>query len=326
MGTLLGILRGGSSTRNRGSKYRRLSLMRRREELVGWLFVSPWVLGFLALTLGPMVASFYLSFHRASMLSPSVFVGLANYQTLLSRDEIQSLLWKTLYNTSYYVFFSVPLKTALAFGLAVMLNQSFRGRGLFRTIYYLPSIVPPVAGAALWLWVFHRDFGILNSMLRLIGIQGPPWLTSVVWAKPALVIMSLWQAGGGLLILLAGLQGVPTELHDAAKVDGAAAWSRFWHITVPIMTPTLFFVLVTEIISSFQVFVVTWVMTDGGPVNTTLMYVLWLYRLAFQQFKMGYASALAWVYFAILMAFAALIFKSSSAWVYYEGKLMGGKR
>ena len=298
---------------------------RRKDELFGWLFVSPWVLGFFLLTAGPMLISLALSFTRADMLSPTVYVGLRNYITLFSTDEVKSLFWKTLGNTSFYVFLSVPSLIALGFGLALLLNQKLYARGLFRTLYYLPTVIPSVAISLLWLMIFHRDFGLLNGALSLVGIQGPAWLRDTQWAKPALVLMSLWGAGGDMLIFLAGLQGVPTELYDASKVDGCGPWQRFRHVTVPMVSPTLFFVLVTGIIGSFQVFVTTFVMTGGGPANATLMYVLYLYQLAFKQFSMGFASALAWVYFAILVALSLLVFRSSAAWVYYEGELLGGK-
>ena len=301
------------------------SPLRRREERIGWLLVSPWVIGLTVFYLGPMLYSLYLSFCEANMISPPSFVGLQNYVSLFSANQLRSLFWKSFFNTSYYVFFSVPLSVALGFGMAVLLNEKMTGRGFFRTAFYLPSILPHVAAAMLWLWVFHREFGILNAVLRVIGIEGPPWLTSTTWAKPALVLMSLWGAGGNILVFLAGLQGVPTDLYDAARVDGAGAISRFLHITLPMVTPTLLFVLVTSIIGSFQVFVSTVVMTGGGPANSTLMYVLYLYNLAFRQFKMGFASALAWVYFVLLMVGALLLFRSSRAWVYYEGDLLGGK-
>jgi multiple sugar transport system permease protein len=304
----------------------RLSPRARREELYGWLCVSPWVIGFLLLTIGPMFVSLWLSFTDANMLTPAKFIGLLNYQNLFSFNETKSLFWKTLLNTSFYVFFSVPLCIILGFIMALLLNRKFVGQGLFRTIYYLPSIIPPVATSLLWMWMFHRDYGVLNGMLNVVGIQGPAWLTSVMWAKPALVIMSLWGAGGNLLVLLAGLQSVPTDLYDAAKVDGANSWQSFWNVTFHMVSPTLFFILITGIIFSFQVFVSAYILTQGGPSNATLMYVLYLYRVAFQQLNFGFGSALAWVYFIIMMFFILLIFRSTSAWVYYEGELLGGKK
>lgn len=314
--------------------HRQRSTLARREEWIGWLFVSPWVIGFVLLTAGPMLASLGLSFTEATLLSPPRFVGLDNYRMLFSTDEVKSLFWKSLSNTSYYVFLSVPLTVALGFAMALLLNQDLKGQGIFRTIYYLPSIMPPVAVATVWTWVFNKQYGLLNAALAWVGIEGPAWLTSVEWSKPALVISSVWTAGGGMLVFLAGLQGVPTDLYDAAKVDGAGVWSRFRHVTLPMVSSTIFFVLVTSIITSFQVFVIVFVFSGavggsqagslGGPANSTLMYVVYLYRLAFKQFRMGFASALAWIYFVILMVFTALVFKSSSAWVYYEGELLGG--
>jgi multiple sugar transport system permease protein len=298
----------------------------KHDERMGWLFVSPFVIGFVLFTVGPMLISFLLSFTDATMLRPARFVGVENYTNLFSTDEITSLFWRSFYNTVYYVALSVPLGMAIGFGLAILLNQKLVGQGIFRTLYYLPSIIPAVAVSLLWVWIFHQEFGLLNAGLRVVGIAGPAWLTSTQWAKPALIIVSLWGAGGGMLVFLAGLQAVPTELYDAAKVDGAGPWSRFWHVTIPMMSPTLFFVLVTSIIASFQVFVTALIMTDGGPANATLVYVLYLYRLAFVQFRMGPASALAWVYFIIIMGFAGLLFATARTWVYYESGTLGGKQ
>ena len=281
-----------------------------REEMASWVFIAPWIIGFVAFTAGPMLTSFYLSFTESTFLEPSKYVGLLNYRNLFSFDVTRSLFWKTLVNTSYYVFLSVPLGLVIGFLIALLLNQEVVGRGLLRTIYYLPSVIPSVAVSLLWILIFRKEYGVLNSVLSVVGIEGPAWLYDETWAKPALVLMSLWGAGGPMLILLAGLQSIPTELYDAAKVDGAGTWKRFWHITIPMVSPTLFFVLVTGIIGSFQVFTNTYVMTAGGPNNATMMYVLYLFNLAFQQFRMGYASALAWVYFLIIMFFTLLIFRN----------------
>jgi len=303
---------------------RALSLAQ-QEEITSWVFISPWIIGFLAFTAGPMLTSLYLSLTESTMLQPPRYVGLLNYRNLFSFDQVISLFWKTLYNTSYYVFISVPLGLAVGFTIALVLNQDVAGRGIWRTVYYLPSVVPGVAVSLLWILLFNKEFGVLNNVLAVFGIEGPAWLYEEAWAKPALIIMSLWGAGGPMLIFLAGLQGIPTELFDAAKVDGAGAWRRFQHITIPMVSPTLFFVLITGIIGSFQVFTNTYVMTQGGPNNSTMMYVLYLFNLAFQQFRMGYASALAWVYFVIIMFFTLLIFRSSAAWVYYEAGIAGGE-
>ncbi len=295
-----------------------------REELWGWALVSLWVVGFLIFTLGPMAVSLGLSFFDTDLLR-SRFVGLSNYTTLFSFDETRSLFWKALYNTAYYVIFSIPLGMSLGFFIAVLLNQNVRGQTAYRIIYYLPSVLPAVAVSLLWLWLFDVRFGILNWVLSLFGLPGLPWLYDTRTAKPALILMSLWGSGGNMLIFLAGLQGIPTQLYEAATIDGAGAWRRFTHITLPMMSPTLFFVLVTDTIYAFQVFATTYVMTQGGPANSTLMYVLYLYTLAFRQFKMGYASALAWVFFVIIMGVTVLIFRSSDAWVYYETEI-GGRR
>jgi len=304
------------------SRSRGLSLGR-REELAAWVFILPWIVGFLAFTAGPMLVSLYLSFTETNMLNIFKHVGLRNYVDLFSFDKVRSLFWISLYNTCYYVFLSVPLELAVGFMIAVLLNQNIKGRGLLRTVYYLPSVIPGIAVSLLWIMLFRGQSGVFNSVLALFGIQGPAWLYSEVWSKPALVIMSLWGAGGPMLILLAGLQSIPTELYDAAKVDGAGVWSRFWHVTIPMVSPTLFFVLVTGIIGSFQVFVTSYVMTSGGPNNSTLVYVLYLFNLAFKQFRMGYASALAWAYFVVIMCFTVLLLRSSAAWVYYETGIGG---
>ncbi len=297
--------------------------MKQQEEIASWIFILPWIIGFICFTAGPMLTSLYLSLTEATMLEPPKFIGLLNYRNLFSFDEVTSLFWRTLYNTSYYVFLSVPLGLILGFLIALLLNQNIKFRGIFRTIYYLPSIIPGVAVALLWILIFNRQFGVLNVILSWVGINGPAWLYDETWAKPALVIMSLWGSGGPMLIFLAGLQGIPTELFDAAKVDGAGSWQRFWHVTIPMVSPTIFFVLVTGIIGSFQVFTTTYVMTQGGPANSTMMYVLYLFNLAFQQFRMGYASALGWVYFVIIMLLTMLILRSSALWVYYESGAMG---
>ncbi len=295
-----------------------------REEIWAWVLVAPWVIGFLLFILGPMLASLGLSLFDTDMLR-SHFVGLANYVTLFSFDETRSLFWKALYNTAYYVAFSIPLSMAIGFFIAMLLNQNIRGQSAYRVIYYLPSILPGVAVSLLWLWLFDAKFGIINWGLSLFGIQGMPWLYDTRTAKPALILMSIWGAGGNMLIFLAGLQGIPTQLYEAATIDGAGIWRRFASITLPMISPTLFFVLVTDTIYSFQVFTSSYIMTRGGPANATLMYVLYLYNLAFKQFKMGYASALAWVFFIIIMLITLSVFRSSDAWVYYESEI-GGRR
>ena len=293
--------------------------MRQTEEIMAYLLISPWILGFVVFILGPMIASFGLSFFETNMFSWK-FVGLENYTTLFSLDSTRSLFWKSLYNTAYYVVLSIPLTIGAGFFIALLLNQELRGRSAYRVIYYLPSIIPGIAASMVWLYLFQPEFGIINWLLSLVGIEGVRWLFDTRTAKLVFVIMSVWGAGGNMLIFLAGLQGIPTELYEAAKIDGAVAWRRLRHITLPMMSPTIFFVVVTNIIMSFQVFTNVYVMTAGagGPANSTMMYVLHLYLVAFRQFRLGYASALAWVLFIILLLLTLVIFKSSSLWVYYE--------
>ena len=225
---------------------------------------------------------------------------------------------KALYNTAYYVFLGVPSGLVLALALAILLNQQVKGLPFYRTVFYLPAVTSGVASAILWLGLFDARFGIINTLLRQVGIDGPRWLGSTTWSKPALVIMRLWYVGNSVVIFLAGLQGVPQHLYEAAEVDGGSFLAKTWHITVPMMTPTIFFNLVMGIIGSFQVFTSSYVMTGGGPANSTLFYVLYLYRNAFVYFQMGYASALAWLFFLVILAFTAVQLVGSRYWVYYE--------
>ncbi|MBX3010094.1 MAG: sugar ABC transporter permease [Caldilineaceae bacterium] len=300
--------------------------IRQSEEIMAYLLISPWIIGFLAFILGPMLASFALSFFETNMFSWK-FVGLSNYTTMVSFDTTRSLFWKSLYNTAYYVAFSIPLTIGAGFMIALLLNQDIRGRSAYRIIYYLPSIIPGIAASMVWLYLFQPEFGVINWLLSLVGIEGVRWLFDTRTAKLVFVIMSVWGAGGNMLIFLAGLQGIPTELYEAARLDGAVAWRLMRHITLPMMSPTIFFVVITNIIGSFQIFTNAYVMTGGagGPANSTMMYVLHLYLVAFRQYRLGYASALAWVLFLILLVLTLLIFKSSSLWVYYETEV-GGER
>lgn len=292
-----------------------------KNDLLGYLFISPWLIGFLALALGPMLLSLVMSFTRWSMLSPPLWIGLENYRELILDPLIPTSLW----NTAYYVAFAVPLGVLLSLLLALLLHQKLKGIGLFRTIFFLPSVTNMVAVSILWMWVFNPEFGLLNRGLAMLGIDGPLWLQSETWAKPALILMSLWGVGGGMIITLAGLQNIPKELYEAAHLDGARRWHRLWHITLPMISPVLFFNLVMNTIGAFQVFTQAFVMTasssqgqEGGPNNATLFFVLYLYKKAFQQFKMGYASAMAWLLFLIILVFTVIQFSLSRRWVYYE--------
>ena len=293
----------------------RMSPMAKREERYFYLCISPWIAGFLIFTAGPIVASLFFSFCNYDVVTPPDWIGIQNYKRLIS----DPLFWQSLKVTSYFSLASVPLGIALSLIIAILLNQNIKGLTWFRTIYYMPSVISGVAVALLWMWIFNPEFGVLNFLLwKLFHIQGPAWLMSEEWVIPALIIMSLWGIGGDIVIYLAGLQGIPTELYEAAEIDGANSFNKFLNITIPMMSPVLLFTLIMGIINSFQVFTQAYVMTRGGPHYASLFYVLYIYQNAFQFFSMGYASALSWILFLIILALTFLIFKSSPLWVYYE--------
>ncbi len=297
-------------------KRQSLSAAARRDLRDGLLFTSPFILGVLLLWVGPMLYSIYLVAHDWNMITPPEFVGLKNFTRVLA----DPLVNKSLVNTAYYTFLGVPLQLLVAFSLAVMLNQNVRGLGIYRTVYYLPSITPAVAFAVVWIQILNPEFGVLNTVLSWVGLGPINWLFNPTWAKPAFILMSLWLTGFQMIIFLAGLQGVPKELQEAAEIDGANAWRRFLSVTIPIISPIIFFNLIIGIIGSFQVFTSAFIMTKGGPQDSTLFMVLYIYRNAFELFKMGYAAALAWILFIIIMFFTAIQFFFANRWVYYEGK------
>lgn len=299
----------------------RLSLSSRRgEALTGILMASPWILGFLIFIVGPMIVSLYLSFTRWDLFTPPRWIGLRNYEQLIFRDAKFLLSLKV---TTIYAFVSVPLQVSLGLVLATMLNQKIRLLGLFRTVYYLPSVIGGIAVAVMFRWIFGTQFGLINSMLATIGIQGPSWLGDPDLVLVSFVLMSMWGAGASMLIYLGALQGIPTELYEAADVDGAGTLAKFLRVTVPMMTPVIFFNMVMGIITALQEFVLPFIMTRGGPANSSTFLVLYLYRNAFELFKMGYASAIAWIIFIYIMVLTIFIIRSSSMWVYYEGSLKG---
>ena len=296
---------------------RRVNREARRETLAFYLCISPWLVGLLFFTIYPMVRSFYLSFTSYDLFNAPRFVGLQNYAELLG-DE---LFWHSLKISAQYTLVSVPGSTVIAIAIAMLLNQGgVKGINYWRTIYYMPSIVSAVAVAVLWMYIFNPDFGLLNTILGWFGIDGPGWITSPKWALPSIILMSWWGIGQPVVIYLAGLKGIPKVFYEAAEIDGASSWSRFWNITIPMLSSTIFFNVVMDVIGSFQVFTAALVMTDGGPLNSTLFYVLYLYRNAFEYLRMGYASALAWVLFVIIVACTLLVVRSSQAWVYYESE------
>ncbi len=285
-----------------------------REAVVGWLFIAPAVLGFILWVVGPMIYSAWLAMSDWDLLSPARFVGFDNFTRMFG----DPLFWKSLWVTVVYTVFHVPLTLILAFLVAMLLNSKVRGIAVFRTLFYLPSIVPAVASAVLWVWIFNSEFGLLNMVLRLFGLKKVLWLQDPNVALGALVIMSLWNMGGVMIIFLAGLNGIPESLYEAAKIDGAGHLANFRFITIPLMTPVIFFNLILQIIGSFQVFTAGFLVTAGGPNYATNFYVLYLFNNAFTYFDMGYASALAWVLFFIVLALSLIVFRSSNRWVYYE--------
>lgn len=290
--------------------------MRRQEALSFYLFIAPWALGFLAFVAGPIVASMGLSLTDYDIVLSPRFAGLANYKELV-RDP---LFYKALYNTVYLVFYAVPLGMIVAFALALLLNQRVSGIAAYRTAFYMPSIVPMVASGMVWMWLLHPQLGLVNGVLRSLGVPPPGWMASEAWAKPALILIMLWGCGSTMVIYLAGLQNVPQVLYEAATIDGANAWNRFRYVTLPVVSPTIFFTLVMNVIGTFQVFSVVYVVTDGmgGPVNSTLVYLLYLYRTAFVFFRMGYASAMAWILFIIILTLTLIQFRTAPLWVHYE--------
>jgi multiple sugar transport system permease protein len=285
-----------------------------RRNITGYLFISPFILGFLLWFLIPALIALYLSFHSWNMMSAPRFVGLDNFARLFT----DPLLPQSLKATFVYTIISVPVGLSISFGLASLINTQLPGISIFRTIFYVPSIIPAVASAALWAWIYNTEFGLLNVFIRGMGGPKIPWLQSPDWALTALILMSLWGVGGSMIIFLAGLQGIPDIYYEAADIDGAGRWAKMRYITLPMMSPIIFFNLIIGFINSFQVFVAGYLITDGGPVNATLFLVLYIYRTAFRSINMGYAAALSWLLFFILMGLSFLVFRYIGGRVYYE--------
>jgi len=296
--------------------------IRRKEAFFGYLFISPWIIGFIIFTVGPMLASFYYSFTDYNLASAPKWVGIDNYVHLLTKDP---LFWKSLQVTLYYAVLSLPLGLALSFIIAILLNQKIPFVNVWRTIYFLPSVISGVGVTLLWVRIFNPRVGILTPLLASVGIKAPNFLQDSNWIIPALVMMGLWGIGGGMIIYLAGLQGVPTDLYDSAKVDGANIFQRFRFVTLPMTTPVIFYNLVMDLISTFQYLTTVYVATGGtgGPNRASLFYNLYLYQNAFKFNEMGYAATMAWVLFVIVVSLTLLVFRSSTSWVYYEGQLRG---
>lgn len=282
------------------------------------MFISPWLIGFFCFTFYPFIISLYYSFCSYDVISPLEWIGWENYREMLTDDP---LFWKAIYNTFYYVMFAVPLGLVIGVGIALLLNLKVKGRSVYRAIYYLPVIVPIVASSVLWRWILNPQYGLINSFLYTFGIKGPGWIQDPAWSRPSLILMSLWGVGGAILIYLAGLQDMPQVLYECAELDGANWWHKVSHITLPLLTPVIFFNLIMGLIGAFQYFTQAYIVTLGGPADSTLFYSLYLYRNAFQYYRMGYASGMAWILFLIVVASTLMVFKSSTSWVFYRGKL-----
>jgi multiple sugar transport system permease protein len=308
----------GVARRGPGPSRRASSPLARRRAIEGYLYIAPFLIGFVVFTAYPLLASLYLSFTNFNLISDPVWVGLENYAEAFTRDN---QFWASLARTGRYALLVVPLGVLASLGAALLLNQGFRGTVLLRTAFFLPSIVPIIASVLIWLWILQPSIGVMNYLLSLVGVPGPPWVQSTTWAIPSLVVLSLWSTAGGsrMIVFLAGLQGVPTELYEASKIDGANAWQRFVNVTLPMISPTIFFNVVISIIGALSVFSVAYIGTQGGPAYATYFYVYHLYVSAFQYSLMGYASALAWVFLVIVLALTFVQFRLQDRWVYYAG-------
>ena len=280
------------------------------------MFISPWLIGFTVFTAGPFLLSIYLSLTRYDIVSPPVLIGAANYHKLLFDDP---LFWKSLWITLKYAMVAVPVGIVAGVSLALLLNLNLRGISVYRTVFYIPAIVPVVATSVVFVWILNPQIGLLNGLLRNMGIIGPAWLQDTRWAFWSLVFMSLWAVGGSMIIYLAGLKDVPISLYEASIIDGANAWQRTRHVTLPMITPVIFFNLIMGVIGSFQYFTQAYIMTQGGPEDSTHFYALYLFNRAWRYLDMGYASAMAWILFAIVMTLTIVIFRSHRRWVHYGG-------
>lgn len=292
---------------------------RRREAIDAYVFMSPVIIGLLVFTIGPIIVSLFLSFTKYNLLSDPKWIGIDNYTKMYGED----LFWKSLSVSAIYSIVSVPVGLVVALFLAMLLNRKMRGVYFFRSIYYLPTVISGVGVAMLWRWIFNGQYGVLNTLLRTVGIKGPNWLLDENYALAALIITSIWGVGGTMLIFLAGLQGIPSELLEAAEIDGAGRWAQFRYITLPMISHVTFFNLVLGIIGALQVFTDAFVITNGGPNNATLFIAVYLYRHAFMYLNFGYAAALAWILFIIVMLLTLMVFRSSPLWVFYERERQG---
>lgn len=292
-----------------------MSALRRKEAMYGYIAILPWLIGFLVFTAGPMVYSAYLMFTEWELITPPRWVGLENFRTLAKDQVFRDTLW----NTVIYTVFSVPLQLLVALGVALLLNLNVRGTNWYRALAFLPSQTPAVASAMLWFFIFSPTSGLANAVVQVFGIEEQRWLWDIHLVKPALITMAAWAFGGAMIIFLAGLQDIPQSLYEAADIDGATPWSKFLNITVPLLSPTIFFNLVIGLIGAFQVFTPIYLMTRGGPGTSSMVLGMLIYRHGFEEFNMGYASLLAWVMFMIVIVLTIIQFTLARRWVYYEG-------
>ncbi len=297
--------------------WRGMSVSKRREAIAGYVFISPWLIGFIVFIAGPMLASFIISFTRWNIVSDPKWVGFANYERIFTADNdfIQALKVTFKYAVIY-----LPTFTIIGLAMAMALNAKIKGVGVMRTLLYLPYVVPGIAATLVWVWVLNSRYGLLNTVLAWLGIEGPNWFGDPKSALYGIVMIGVWGVGGSAVIYLAGLQNIPEHLYEAAIVDGASEWQKFWHITIPMLSPTIFYQLVMGLIGVFQTFTSSFVATGGGPLKATFFYMLYIYNKAWESLRMGYASALAWILFAIILLITLLVFRSSAMWVHYEAE------
>ena len=287
-----------------------------KENLTIFAFTSPWIIGFLSFGIYPIIISFYYSLCQYDVLREPMFIGLENYRTIFYED---AYFWKTIWNTLYYTIFRVPINIFLSLLIAILLNRTLKASGLIRATFFLPSLISGVALSVIWIWIFNPQIGLLNTILAFFGLKGPLWLQDENWSKLSLVIMSTWSIGGGrMLVFLAALQNVNPNLYEALKLDGGNDLHCFWHITLPLISPVIFLWSVIEVIASMQIFTEAFIMTKGGPLESTLFYNLYLYNQAFENFNMGYASALAWILLVITLIITLAQFRLSKKYVYYD--------
>lgn len=295
----------------------KLSKLERRNQVLGLLFISPWLIGFVCLAIIPLIMSFYYSLTRYDLIAPPRFIGVDNYTKLFTNDPD---FWTVVGNTFYYVLLGVPLGAAVAFLIANLLNTDIKGRAVFRSIIYIPTIVPAVCTAIVWLFLLNTQYGAINGVLKAFEWPTIPFLSNPTLVKPSLVLIYIWAQGSAVVTYMAALQDVPKSLYEAATIDGATAWNKFWNVTLPLCTPIILFNATMGFISAFQEFTLPWLLTGGGPGKSSELFVMNLYRNAFRQLSMGKASAMAWILLVIILVFTIILFNTSAKWVYYGGE------